>query len=91
MNTRKQISLSTMLSDGTEITEGQIDGMVDLFGKHCMHNTKRRLRSILTYGFSSLSNWSIYQRVMFDGDEVSYYAGQSYPDEIRSIRQLILK
>ena len=87
---QNSISLSDVLSYPTEytLTQDQIDGLVSLLGYRCRTHTLRRLRSCLTYR-TGVANYGIFERVMI-APRVQYVAGQDYPAEIRTVRNLII-
>jgi hypothetical protein len=72
------------------LTDEHKAAFVDLFGKRCHEKTKRRLQSFINYP-SGAENHGIYERVVFNhyGQPCHYVAGQSYPDELRIVRNLI--
>jgi hypothetical protein len=76
----------------TKLSDEQKDSFVEIFGKRCSEQTKRRLRTFINYP-KDFDNHGIYERVVFDhyGQPCHYVAGQSYPDEIRTIRKLACK
>ena len=74
-----------------KLTEKDIDQLIDIVGSRCRAKTKDRLRSILKYGIHTIGHFGILDRLIKEGDGWSYCAGQSYPDEIRTVRGLILK
>jgi hypothetical protein len=74
----------------TKLTENDIDQIIRLIGKGCRHKTLVRLRSVLTYGPSTVSNYGILARLIRDKNGWEYCAGQSYTDEIRTVRECIL-
>lgn len=82
----KWIALNTI----KELSEDDVDQIVKIVGHGCREKTKMRLRSILTYGFSTIGDFGIYNRLHKEGDRWEYVAGQSYPDEIRTLRECIL-
>ena len=65
------------------------DALVALLGKRCQDETKGKLYRRLSL-VSLMPNYGIYGRVILS-PRVSYCAGQSYPDEIRTVRELMLK
>lgn len=81
-----------------KLTEKDIDQLVSIIGHRARQKTKSRLYSILKYSAVSLRPFGIYERllceVIIDKDnherEWSYCAGQSYSDEIKTVRNLIL-
>ncbi len=90
-----EVDLNVLFSD---YLKGKIEelpnreGLVALFGHRCRKETKERLhRRLSSPGL--IQGHGIFHRVMFDVDsqEWSYCAGQSYPDEIRTVRELLLK
>ena len=74
-----------------QMTEDDIDQLVALLGSRCRSKTLIRLRSVLTYGKHSLPSYGILERLVKENGSWSYIAGQSYPDEIRTIREIIIK
>lgn len=85
----KQITFNAVKTD---LTDFDIDQIVKIVGTKCRIKTKNRLRSILTYSSSSLPNFGIFDRLIVDEDskQWTYIAGQSYPDEIKTLRDCIL-
>jgi len=75
----------------TELTESDISAILSIVGYRCREKTYNRLRSILKYGPSSIPTYGIFDRLTkaVDGSW-EYTAGQSYPDEIRTLRDCIL-
>jgi hypothetical protein len=84
----RQDTLSARKSAGQELTEAERYALVDLLGGHCKQETKDKLYRRLPH-VSLLSSRGIFDRVILS-PRVSYCAGQSYPDEIRTVRNLIL-
>lgn len=89
-----QDTLYRRISQGKQLTPEEIDALMEIFGKGCQEKTKRRLRSCLTY-HACVQNVGIFERVLLGDDAcggsiASYCAGQSYPDEIRTVRDCIL-
>lgn len=74
-----------------KLTEQDIDQLVDLIGSRCRHQTKQRIRSVLTYGAGTIPDFGIMRRVIRDEKgRWEYVAGQSYPDEIRVVRNIVM-
>ena len=74
-----------------ELTEKQKDTFVDLFGYRCQARTSRTLRRFIADP-SRHPSYGIYRRVYWDeNDECQYCAGQDYTEEVRYIRELIIK
>lgn len=74
----------------TTLTEKDIDQLVALIGHRCRIKTCNRLRSILTYSPSLVPSYGIFDRLIKEGESWSYVAGQSYTDEIKTVRECIL-
>ena len=73
------------------LTDNDIKDIVAIVGNRCQLKTKNSLRSILTYSPSAVGNYGIMERLTRDEKgRWGYYAGQSYPDEIRTVRNIIL-
>lgn len=72
------------------LTEDDINQLVALLGKHCRVKTITHLESSLKYGLSRVPYYGILERLMKENGQWSYCAGQSYPDEIRTVRNIIL-
>ena len=73
------------------LSESDIDAIVVIVGERCRHKTKERLRSILTYGASTIPNYGIMGRLIWDGKRWEYIAGQYCTGEIKTLRECILK
>lgn len=75
----------------SDLTEQDVDSIVKLIGSRCRIDTIKRLRSMLTYGTSAIGHYGILNRLERENDgSWSYCAGQSYSDEIRTVRDCIL-
>jgi hypothetical protein len=83
----KQQSFNELKSN---LSPQDIDAIVEIVGHRCQQKTKVRLRSILTYGTSSVGSFGIFSRLIKFDYGWEYVAGQYYPDEIRTVRELIL-
>lgn len=73
------------------LTDEQKQDFVDMLGYRCNKQTKAKLLFFINN--PSGKNDSLYERVVFDSSRecCHYIAGQSYSDEIRTIRKLICK
>ena len=91
MKTPRAITFSEFIGPHKkrELTEQDITDIIAIVGHGCRQKTKARLRSILTYGTSSIDSYGIFGRLMCDSSW-HYVAGQSYTDEIRTLRDCIL-
>ena len=84
-----QDSLQKRISDRKELTESEIESGVRLLGSHCQQRSKDRLRRTLGY-VPDIQSYGIFGRVMLQNGEMTYCAGQSYPDEIRTVRECLI-
>lgn len=75
----------------TQLSEQDIDQIIGIIGHRCRVKTCNRLRSILTYSPSLVPTYGILERLTKENGGWSYCAGQSYPDEIKTLREIILK
>lgn len=74
----------------SNLTETDIDQIISVIGSRCRIKKINRLRSVLTYGSSRIEKCGILDRLVKEKNDWSYIAGQSYPDEIRTVREVIL-
>ena len=76
-----------------ELNEKQADELISMLTKRCGEKTKRRFYGLIKFDLQTLvKNVYWMKRFYLDKNgEVHYCAGQSYPCEIRSIREQILK
>jgi hypothetical protein len=84
----KQDTLYDRICDDKELTEDEINELVKIFGHRCQQRTKKRLYYALL-ACPNMETYGIYRRVHLD-PPISYCAGQSYPDEIRTVRQCLI-
>ena len=73
------------------LSDKDIEQIVAIVGHKCSQKTKTRIQSILKYGPSLIPTYGIFSRLIKENDQWEYIAGQSYPDEIRTLRNCILK
>ena len=84
----------TWFKVGIELTPIQVDSLVQMLTKRCKHYTRQRIRSLITYDLDTLIQncyWLERFYISSTDSDVHYCAGQSYPCEIRAIRNNILK
>lgn len=74
-----------------QLSEQDIDQIIEIVGYRCRVKTCNRIRSILTYSPSLIPTYGILERLTKENGVWSYCAGQSYPDEIKTLREIILK
>lgn len=87
----KELNATTFNELKTFLSEQDIDQIIEIIGKGCRVKTCQRLRSILTYSPSLIPSYGIFERLIREDGQWSYIAGQSYPDEIRALKEIILK
>ena len=85
-------AIYTSKIESFELTEEQKQGLYELVSNRCRNKTKAKLqRIIFNLPLSCWPTAGIFHRVDIDDPHgVSYCAGQSYPDEIRTVRQVLL-
>ncbi len=84
----KQLNFNT---EKTNLSENDIDQIVSILGYRCRVKTCARLRSVLTYSPSMIKSYGILDRLIKENNEWRYIAGQSYTDELKTVRDIILK
>lgn len=84
----KQINFN---DEKTKLTQVDIDQLVLLLTYRCRIKTTNSIRSILTYSPSLIPQYGIFNRLIKENDRWEYVAGQSYTDEMRTLRECILK
>jgi len=72
------------------LTDEQVAGILDLVGKGCRSNTKEKLARRLKIPLCLWHRFGIYSRMVIEGNEVNYICGQSWTDEMRTLRECIL-
>lgn len=76
------------LLEKDELTKEQRDSMYSMLSKGLRSEKKlRSLKSVINYGLQKYKNAWFAKRFSFDGDRATYAAGQSHPDEMRTIAQ----
>lgn len=91
----RQDTLENRISADVELESSEIEALESLFCKRCQPRTRSAFRQRLQAGLSQ--SFGIYGRVVFDSKDekgqpaVEYVAGQSYPDEVRRVRELIIR
>jgi len=85
----RQDSLETRISAGVGLSEEEANSLHALVSNRCRENTKRELRYAISY-IPNIRSFGIYIRVLFRNGQAEYCAGQSYPDEIRTVRECLL-
>ena len=88
-------SLANRITAGVDLSDAEAESLADLLGKGCHGKTKRRLHTVCRFIVHRGESCGLYERLTFDhvGPNLVgafYCAGQSYPDEIRRLRALVL-
>lgn len=73
------------------LSNTDIEQIVSIVCYHCQIKTYNRVRSILTYSKSLIPQYGILGRLICENGQWKYVPGQSYSDEIRIIKTIILK
>ena len=86
-----QDSLYYRIQKGIDLTEDEKEKLYNLVSSGYRSKNKERLyRKIYNVPVSCLHNVGIFERVLFENNRVWYCAGQSYPDELKIVRECIL-
>ena len=72
------------------LTEEQQSDIVAMVGKGCRADTKHRLARMVSLPLSLWTKHGIYSRVTLDDEGASYICGQSWSDEMRTLRECML-
>ncbi len=98
MTTQKlSFTLSDVIQHRSTLTDEQKEAFLDVFGKGCRAKRKASLRNAINkvgvYPSDCFDSWGIYNRVCFyqEAPFCRYVAGQSYPDEVRTVREAFTK
>lgn len=83
-----QDTLYDRVASHQPLTNAEQMDMLELFGKRCQQRTKSILALRLGL-IEDTTNHGIYRRVMVT-PQVNYIAGQSWPDEVRTVRECLL-
>lgn len=83
----KQLSYS-QLKD--KLTEQDINEIAAILSYRCRIATHNKIVSRLKYFASSIPYYGITERLTKENDRWTYCAGQSYTDEIRTLRKIFL-
>lgn len=81
--------ISAAKQDGGYLNEQQQESLYILLAKGCRAKMRNRLARRVALPLSLWENYGIYRRVEVGDSSVSYCAGQSYPDEIRTVRECV--
>ena len=81
----------TLENTSNILNDKQREAFLSLIGKGCRQNTKDKLKGSLKVPLSLWKRFGIYSRVILTNDDVEYICGQSWNDEMRTLRECILK
>ena len=86
----EQINLTHAIYGQYKLTEEDIDSLMQLLTSRCNPRTKHAVRTALMFPQEEKPH-GIYERIIKDPKtgRWSYIAGQSYNDEIRTVRSLL--
>jgi hypothetical protein len=73
-----------------ELTKAQKTDIVSMVGKGCRANTKDRLSRVIDLPLSIWQKHGIYSRITLNENGADYICGQSWTDEMRTLRDCIL-
>lgn len=85
----RQDTLARRISDKVSLRDVERHSLLDLLGRGCRQKTKNMLWYSTGY-IPDVPSYGIYDRIVFENGHAMYVAGQSYPDEIRTVRHLLL-
>jgi hypothetical protein len=72
------------------LTEKQKEDIHAMVTKRCRQETKDKVRRRLELPLSLWKSYGIYHRMTLNDKGAEYVCGQSWPDEMRTLRQCIL-
>ena len=75
----------------TTLTETEQTMIVYEIGKGCRQKTKDKLRRMVSLPLSLWNNYGIYSRMTFKNGLPEYICGQSWTDEMRTLRECLIK
>jgi hypothetical protein len=73
------------------LTDAQKTAILNMVGKGCRENTKARLSRRLDVPLSCWERFGIYSRMTLNDKGAEYICGQSWNDEMRTLRECILR
>jgi hypothetical protein len=78
-------------SEGTfTLNDAQKADILEMVGKGCRQNTKAKLARRLDVPLSCWERYGIYSRMTLNDTGANYICGQSWNDEMRTLRECIL-
>jgi hypothetical protein len=73
------------------LTQEQQEAILGIIGKGCRQPTKERLARRLALPLALWERFGIYSRLVLEDAGAYYICGQSWHDEMRTLRECILK
>ena len=78
-------------NDGaSHLTESEQASLLKIIGARCRANTKNKIARRVELPLSLWTDYGIYRRVTFTNGRVDYICGQSWNDEMRTLRECVL-
>lgn len=74
----------------SRLNDAQIADILAMIGKGCRKTTKERLYGRLNVPLSLWKRYGIYSRLTLTENGADYICGQSWTDEMRTLRECIL-
>lgn len=74
-----------------ELTEDDRQQLLEILGHRCRQSTKKKLQNRLERFSESVPQYGIIDRLLYERGQWQYCAGQSYIDEIRTVRKIFLE
>ena len=74
-----------------KMTEKDKEEIFEIVSSRCRQKTKELLALRLEKHLNLIPEYGILNRLIKEEHGWCYYAGQSYPDEIRTVRKIILE
>jgi len=74
-----------------KLSDGQIMDIFEMVAKGCRSKTKERIYSRLQVPLSLWKRYGIYSRMTLTDNGAEYICGQSWTDEMRTLRECILE
>lgn len=73
-----------------KMTQNDLDQIFELLSSGLRSKNRELLRTRLNRHINLIPQYGILERLIKENGDWRYFAGQSYPDEIRTLRNIIL-
>ena len=90
-NLSNRIYAAKFENGATHLTETEQADLLATVSKRTWPVTRERLARYISRPLSGWQDYGIYKRVTFNNGHVDYICGQSWADEMRTLRECILK